>query len=141
MPRPFRKTSTQQTLSSIIGSNCRTSRLRLRLTQEDVAQRVGIATEVYGRLERGLMTPSVSTLYKVCCVLRISADAALGLDDAAVLPDVLDASRVHRGSSGSPAHRRLMYRAQQLPNKYVRLLGLMATALCELVSQSKDVQA
>jgi hypothetical protein len=39
---------------------------------------VGISPEVYGRLERGLMMPSVPTLVEVASVLRASPNELLG---------------------------------------------------------------
>jgi transcriptional regulator with XRE-family HTH domain len=61
------------------------------LTQEDVAERVGIATEVYGRIERGRMLPSVPTLRRVCLILRTDPGVLLGLaGDAASTPPEQD---------------------------------------------------
>jgi hypothetical protein len=37
-----------------------------------------MATEVYGRLERGVMLPSVPSLWRLCLTLRIPADHLLG---------------------------------------------------------------
>ena len=82
MPR-LSKTFPPKRLSKNIGESCRAARMKARLTQEDVAEKVGIATEVYGRLERGNMNPSVPTLRKVCLVLNLSADAALAIDKEA----------------------------------------------------------
>ncbi|HEY0092769.1 MAG TPA: helix-turn-helix transcriptional regulator, partial [Archangium sp.] len=42
-------------LAATIGTAARAARVQANLTQEDVAERVGLATEVYGRLERGGM--------------------------------------------------------------------------------------
>ncbi|MFE8602548.1 helix-turn-helix domain-containing protein [Archangium violaceum] len=66
-------------LSIQIGKVARDARLKLKLTQEDIAERVGLTPEVYGRLERGDMLPSTPTLTKICVVLGISADAVVGL--------------------------------------------------------------
>nr|BDT32074.1 helix-turn-helix domain-containing protein [Myxococcus sp. MH1] len=65
-------------LASTIGTNARAARQRLFLTQADVAKRVGLATAVYSRLERGQMLPSVRTLYGLATVLCTSSDALLG---------------------------------------------------------------
>lgn len=62
-----------------IGKVARDARLSLKLTQEDIAERVGLTPEVYGRLERGDMLPSTSTLTKLCVALGLSADAMVGL--------------------------------------------------------------
>jgi transcriptional regulator with XRE-family HTH domain len=52
---------------------------RVALTQEEVARRIGLVTEVYGRLERGLMLPSVPTLLRLCLALGVDPNTLLGL--------------------------------------------------------------
>lgn len=74
-------------LAIIVGAAAREARERLGLTQADVADRVGIAMEVYSRMERGKVLPSATTLRRLCGVLRIRADTLLGLDG----PEALDA--------------------------------------------------
>ncbi|WP_216623551.1 helix-turn-helix transcriptional regulator, partial [Corallococcus exercitus] len=69
----------ERKLAVSVGAAARAARLRAGLTQADVADRVGIASEVYGRLERGKMMPSVPTLFRLCLALQLSADASLGL--------------------------------------------------------------
>ena len=66
-------------LSIQIGTAARAARLKLKLTQEDIAERVGLTPEVYGRLERGDMLPSTPTLTKICVALGLSADLLVGL--------------------------------------------------------------
>lgn len=67
-------------LAITVGAAARAARVRLGLTQADVAERVGIAMEVYSRMERGKVLPSVTTLRRLCQVLRIGADTLLGLE-------------------------------------------------------------
>lgn len=114
-------------LSRALGEAARAARARPGMTQADVAERVGIATEVYGRIERGLMLPSVETLKKLCAVLRVSADELLGLP--------LTASRVSEpavpyGEPPEPPEppeiRRLTRRLKRLTPKQLRLLSLLA---------------
>src|SRR5688572_15326348 len=78
MGEPVGLTTMEKTLASRLGGAARLSRQRLNLTQADVAERIGIASEVYGRLERGHMLPSIQTFRRLCVVLSISADEALG---------------------------------------------------------------
>jgi transcriptional regulator with XRE-family HTH domain len=109
-------------LARALGEAARAARARQAgLTQADVAERVGIATEVYGRIERGAMLPSVETLRKLCAVLRASADELLGLP--------LTASRVSEPAEpyGEPPEiRRLTRRLKRLNPKQLRLLSLLA---------------
>lgn len=76
---PVTRSPERDPLSVQIGSAARKARLRLQLSQEDVAERVGVATEVYGRLERGELRPSTPTLVKLSRALGVSADILLGL--------------------------------------------------------------
>ena len=71
---------TKKKLTVHLGEVLREARLKAELTQADVAERVGVVTEVYGRMERGNLTPSVLNLRKLCMVLRVDASAALGLE-------------------------------------------------------------
>lgn len=66
-------------LQKSLGDVCRTVRERLGLTQAQVAKQTCLAPEVYGRIERGGMMPSVPTLRKLALALGISADVLLEL--------------------------------------------------------------
>jgi transcriptional regulator with XRE-family HTH domain len=116
-------------LATRLGESARAARQRLGLTQEDVAERVGIATEVYGRLERGNMLPSVPTFRKLCAVLSLSADEALGLAS--------EGEGSWRPPPPSPETsetaelRRLLRRARQLDRSSLRVLSLVAAHLGE----------
>jgi transcriptional regulator with XRE-family HTH domain len=60
---------TKKKLTVHLGEMLKEARLKAELTQVDVADRVGVATEVYGRMERGDLTPSVPSLRRLCVVL------------------------------------------------------------------------
>jgi transcriptional regulator with XRE-family HTH domain len=62
---------------SVIGERARAARTRLGLNQSEVAGRVGISNEVYGRLERGLMTPRLATFLRLCDVLGVEPNDLL----------------------------------------------------------------
>lgn len=70
----------QPKISVQIGAAAREARKQAKLTQEEVAERVGIAPEVYGRIERGVIMPSVPTLKKICQALGVSASGLLGIE-------------------------------------------------------------
>jgi transcriptional regulator with XRE-family HTH domain len=67
------------TLKRNLGAALLAAREQAGLTQADVSSQVGIATAIYGRIERGQMLPSVPTLYRLCSTLHLSASALLGL--------------------------------------------------------------
>jgi transcriptional regulator with XRE-family HTH domain len=62
-----------------MAESLRTARQELGWTQAEVAADIGVATEVYGRMERGLLQPSVRTLRKLAIALRVPTDTLLGL--------------------------------------------------------------
>jgi transcriptional regulator with XRE-family HTH domain len=66
-------------LQRILGDAARAARLRLGLTQAEVAEKVGLGSGVYGRVERGAMMPSVPTLRRMCVALGVSSDSLLSL--------------------------------------------------------------
>jgi transcriptional regulator with XRE-family HTH domain len=77
-------------LMKSIGRAARQARRARKLTQEDVADRVGVSTQFYGRIERGNALPSVTTLRRMLEVLDLRADELLGtleLYDADESPD------------------------------------------------------
>ena len=104
--------------------------MRLELTQADVAERIDVATEVYGRLERGGMLPSVQTLLKLCHELNVSSDELLGLAQHASSPRGGSSSaEAHSAPSERPEIRRLLRSLRQLDPSHIKLLGLVAKAL------------
>lgn len=114
----------EKTLAAKLGAAARIARQRLNLTQADVAERIGIASEVYGRLERGHMLPSIQTFRRLCVVLSISADEALGLRPVQDVKWVAEPP----SDAGEPAElRRLMRRARQLDRSAIRLLSVLAS--------------
>jgi transcriptional regulator with XRE-family HTH domain len=66
-------------LGKQIGKALRAARKTLGLSQADVAHRLEISPEFYGRLERGVAMPSVDTLRSLAVELRVSTDELLGL--------------------------------------------------------------
>ncbi|WP_408888551.1 helix-turn-helix transcriptional regulator [Myxococcus faecalis] len=69
-----------------LGMSARTARRNMGLTQAVVAERLGVAREVYARLERGHMLPSLHTLKGLCTVLRVPPHELLALDASIETP-------------------------------------------------------
>lgn len=114
-------------LSQRLGSTARRARLARGLTQADVAEELGIATEVYGRLERGKMLPSVQTLIRLSVALELSADALLGLTPGAT-PQLV--ARERGPSYDAEARLRPLVRTlRQLDANQLRVLAQVANAL------------
>lgn len=56
-------------LSSLLGRNIATLRKRQQLTQAEVAERIDVDAETISRFERGIVTPGIATLERLCAVL------------------------------------------------------------------------
>jgi transcriptional regulator with XRE-family HTH domain len=64
-------------LGKELGARIKGRRLALGLSQEAAAERVGIAPQFLGRIERGLALPSVPTLVAIGAALELPAAALL----------------------------------------------------------------
>jgi transcriptional regulator with XRE-family HTH domain len=112
-------------LSKALGDAAREARQKAALTQADVAERIGVATEVYGRLERGLLMPSVPTLRRLCVALHLPADKLLALGSAhppawaEVPPPPPEGLQI----------RRLMRHVRRLNPHQLRALSMVAATL------------
>lgn len=98
-----------------LGRNIAFRRRTLKLTQEQLAERVGTSTEWISQVERGIGRPSVEMLVQVAATLDASVQEIIGQADenACRRDDVLD----------------LLVRAERLPSRAVRVLVATATAM------------
>jgi transcriptional regulator with XRE-family HTH domain len=71
-------------LQQSLGAAARVARLRLGLTQAQVAKRAAMTPGIYGRVERGGMMPSVQSLLRLCAALEVIPDTLLthGLEES-----------------------------------------------------------
>lgn len=116
-------------LSSILGAAVRTARVRAGLTQEDVAERIGMASEVYGRMERGQMLPRVENLRRLCLVLNVPPHELLGLESMVLGKGDLPREEGRSRSDDTADMRRLQRRLRRLNATQVKLLSLIAGAM------------
>ncbi len=118
----------EKPLASTLGAVARAARMRAGLTQEDVAERIGMASEVYGRMERGQMLPRVENLRRLCVVLNVPPHELLGLEapgeDASFPWEELKARE-----DDTADMRRLLRRMRKLSPAQVKLLSLIAGAM------------
>lgn len=64
-----------------IGKRIADSRRNVKLTQEELANRIGITAQALSQYERGLRYPDVAMLKALCIALGVSSDYLLGLID------------------------------------------------------------
>jgi transcriptional regulator with XRE-family HTH domain len=68
----------QHRLPATLSAALKQARKRAGMTQAEVAEGIGNAPEVYGRMERGAVLPSVPTLLRLCLVLGSGPDELMG---------------------------------------------------------------
>lgn len=66
-------------LQKTIGEAARTAREGLGLTQAQVAEKAGMSAQVYGRIERGHMMPSVPAFRRMAVALGIDPGILLDM--------------------------------------------------------------
>lgn len=64
-------------LLTSIGNKLRLSRIKLNLTQVEVAKLAKISTNHYAQIERGEASPSIVTLQSILNVLKVSSSKIL----------------------------------------------------------------
>ena len=111
-------------IRTTLSTAARTACLRAGLSQADVAESIGVVTEVYGRLERRNLLPRVPTLRRLCLTSRVSADEFLGLGPSKT-PGWPDGPPPR-----DPPHlRRLPRTLRALSPEQLKLIGGVAQAL------------
>ncbi|MDY7224906.1 helix-turn-helix transcriptional regulator [Hyalangium rubrum] len=99
----------------------RAARMRAGFTQADLAASIGKAPEVYGRLERGKMLPSVPTLFRLCVALRSGPHELMGFAPVASLPQAAQLE-VPPELAHSPEVRRLLRLLGRLQGLQLKLI-------------------
>ncbi len=118
-----------------LGTRARTARKQLGLTQADVAAQLGLAREVYARLERGEMLPSLTTLRALCRALRVPPHELLALDSR-VEPSP-GRRRPARSGAGPAGLGQVRAKVHGLSRSDLRLLNVLATALHDSASRRR----
>jgi transcriptional regulator with XRE-family HTH domain len=112
-----------------LGMELRKARIRMDLTQEQVAKAVGFVPTVYGRIERGDMLPSLPKLVQLCMLLGISAESLLPPPSEEEAPPPREPPA--QEPSDSPELRRLAMILHELPPERLRLFRVALQALLE----------
>ncbi len=108
-----------------LGQRLHAARLRLGLTQADVAIAAGTVAEVYSRVERGDALLSVPMLRRFCVVLGISADELLSLETRDTVEEEPVPRSVALAEMPAEFHRVLNRLQRWPPDKLRMILKLM----------------
>jgi transcriptional regulator with XRE-family HTH domain len=104
----------------------RSARRSKGLSQAEAAERIGIAVEAYGRLERGVVLPRAETLVNMADVFGVTCDALLGLE---ATPGGALVAREVLTQNGSPELRRVIAQLDGLNASTLRLVAQTIRAL------------
>ena len=104
----------------------RSARRSKGLSQAEAAERIGIAVEAYGRLERGVVLPRAETLVHMADVFEVTCDALLGLDAGSGGPLI---AREGTTQAVSPELRRVIAQLDGLNASSLRLVAQTIRAL------------
>lgn len=127
-------------LAEVFGKRLRARREQVGLTQAEAAREVGVASEAYGRLERGYALPRAQTLVSLARLLGTSTDELLGIGDggarhSALLATVGPPKGGYRASA-APELRRLLKRLEGMEPSEIRIFAQLAA----LVAAKKEAK-
>lgn len=117
----------------ILRQTVKPARQRAKLSQADVAERIGVALEVYGKIERGIMVPRVRTLIKLSRVLNVSADVLLGMES----PDGTPVVAMLREDDLPPDARPVLRSVRELKPEHIKLIAKTGCHLIEAKAERR----
>ena len=119
MPRKKEDRVHAQRIAQRVGSRLRSLRRASHRTQDEISNAIGLTTEAYARIERGLSLPSFPTFLRLCAALETRPDVLL-LEDVQAGVVGEDVSSELAALSGELRH---------LDVKVVRDIGRLARTL------------
>ena len=99
------------------------------MTQVEVAEAIGTHPEVYGRMERGAVMPSVPTLLRLCLTLGSGPHELMGFSELEPLQSAPGTSTVSPGLNDTPEKRRLLRRLARLDSPKIKALARLVALL------------
>lgn len=61
-----------------LGENLKKYRIKMKLTQEDIAKKINKTRETYSRYETGTLKPDIDTLIELADIFQVSLDLLTG---------------------------------------------------------------
>jgi len=77
--------SGHKVLAETVGRAIAIQRMRCKMTQEEVAEQLGVGNEAVSRIERGIVMPNIARLFELAAIFN--CDTAALLDAASVRAD------------------------------------------------------
>jgi transcriptional regulator with XRE-family HTH domain len=115
--------SAETRLKETFARNLRAARKRRRMTQGDVAERIGVSEQIYWRYEKARMWPSIETLRMIVAVLDVSADSLFGIGQEET-PVILPLP-----SDDSPMVRRILGQLRRAHASTRRIVEMVLAAI------------
>ncbi len=108
--------SVRERMARILPVTLPIARAEADLSREEVAERLGLKEGAYGRIERGLLVPSLRTLRRLCEVLGVSLEDLVDFEGERLpsRPAATPVSRARRLSASPVAGGRAGYTAPSL---------------------------
>ncbi len=74
----------------LFGERLLSTRKKMKMSQEELAKKVGVHAPVIGRYERDEVKPSIETAFKIAKALEVSLDYLTGLSDLELNESVIN---------------------------------------------------
>lgn len=65
----------------IVKENLKMYRKIKNITQQEIADRIGVTRQCYAHYEQGVRQPSIDVLRNICEVLECTSDEIIGIDN------------------------------------------------------------
>jgi transcriptional regulator with XRE-family HTH domain len=117
-------------LARTIAEALRKARKARGFTQAELAEHIGLATESYGRLERGEVVPGSDTLVRLAQTLQVSTDALVGLGTPESTQRLREAPAPYEPDD-PPEIQRLVRRLRRLPTRTLQSVAQLVTSVLE----------
>ena len=110
-------------INMVLGARVRERRRVLKLTREQLAEKINISVRFMADVEGGHVGVSLSTLKELCRVLECSADFLIGIDEQPLKSE----------------HSNVFRKLQQLPGECAQELEKIIDAACALAQKKNSL--
>lgn len=117
----------KQNLLVIIEQNIRKYRLKIDISQENLAMSAGLYPAYLGRLERGEKCPTIDTLYKISCALGITINELICFD-----------SKIDSSPTNNQAKMRIEEALKQIPDTQQLRIAEIVENIAVIIKEEKN---